>query len=879
MRKYFLFSMKILFVCGLISHYNSLQATHNRAGEITLIQKGDLIYEITITTYTYTLSAATFQRDSLEVQWGDNTRSFAPKATRINLPNDYTKSTYITLHSFPGPGTYTIVVEDPNRNFGVKNIPNSVNVIFSIKTTIAINPQIGYNNTPILLNPPFDKAALHQKFIHNPSAYDPDGDSLSYKITVCNQQNGQPIPNYKLPPATDTLYVDAITGDLVWDTPADSGIYNIAMNIEEWRKGIKIGNIQRDMQVEVYRTTNNPPVNDSLPALCIEAGTLINLDITTTDIDGDSMIHFLSGGPLILPTGAASYNTVTSVPGTITSRFTWQTNCDHIRVQPYTINIKSEDRGHELILIDIDNLNINVLGPAPKNLITIPGASQIRLQWDRSVCNNIKFYNVYRKTGTSSYVIDSCTYGLPELAGYTFIGKTSSNTDTVFIDNNKGLGLSQGISYCYRIVAVASNNTDSYPSDEVCTDLVPGSPSLLNSSVLVTDANNGQVFLSWGKPEFLDTIPANGPYEYIIYRSSNLWGLSRQEIHRFSTSDLNDTTYTDINLNTDIYPYSYNIELYNNEAGNRFLIGKPEVASTLYPDIFASRNRLRLDFIKNVPWLNYEYVINRYNPVSGIYDSIGYSNSEAYTDSNLVNGIEYCYLVNSKGSRTINGKLYLTENLSHIVCSTPIDTVAPCAPLLSVGSLCDTGHNLLNWFALPGECSADIVKFRIYYSPTNSANLDILDSTLSINETSYIHIPEVNTLAGCYYVTAVDSYNNESNPSTRVCVDQCFGYKIPNVFTPDGDGINDVLHPFPYDFIDRIDLTIFNRWGQTVYETNDPDINWDGKLKNTNQLVSPGVYYYICDVYELRLSGLEVRNITGFVHVYSSDKNTNDSSK
>jgi len=36
------------------------------------------------------------------------------------------------------------------------------------------------------------------------------------------------------------------------------------MNISEWRRGIKIGNIVRDMQVEVYRTTNHAPVNDSL---------------------------------------------------------------------------------------------------------------------------------------------------------------------------------------------------------------------------------------------------------------------------------------------------------------------------------------------------------------------------------------------------------------------------------------------------------------------------------------------------------------------------------------------------------------------------------------------------------------------------------------
>ena len=47
-------------------------------------------------------------------------------------------------------------------------------------------------------------------------------------------------------------------------------------------------------------------------------------------------------------------------------------------------------------------------------------------------------------------------------------------------------------------------------------------------------------------------------------------------------------------------------------------------------------------------------------------------------------------------------------------------------------------------------------------------------------------------------------------------------------------------------------------------------INWEGKHKDTDELVSPGVYYYICDVYEKRLTGIEPRNMAGFVYVYSA---------
>ena len=64
-------------------------------------------------------------------------------------------------------------------------------------------------------------------------------------------------------------------------------------------------------------------------------------------------------------------------------------------------------------------------------------------------------------------------------------------------------------------------------------------------------------------------------------------------------------------------------------------------------------------------------------------------------------------------------------------------------------------------------------------------------------------------------------------------------------------------------------MKIFNRWGDLVFETTNPLIEWDGRAKNSGSIVSTGVYYYICDVWEPRLSGLEVRNIVGFIHVYT----------
>jgi len=155
-------------------------ATHNRAGEITFKQIDDLTFRITVITYTSTGPQPVADRPKLLVQFGDGSSVEVPRVEEVYLPDYYKRNRYVWDHTYPGPGTYQIVVEDPNRNRDVKNIPNSVNVVFSIRTILVINPEIGRNSTPVLLNPPIDKAGLGYTFIHNPAAFDPDGDSLAH---------------------------------------------------------------------------------------------------------------------------------------------------------------------------------------------------------------------------------------------------------------------------------------------------------------------------------------------------------------------------------------------------------------------------------------------------------------------------------------------------------------------------------------------------------------------------------------------------------------------------------------------------------------------------------------------------------------------------
>ncbi len=848
-----------------------LHATHNRAGEITLTQLDDLTYQIQITTFTYTLSQA--DRDDLEVQWGDNTFSYAPRVEITRLPYFYQKNVYVTQHTFPGPGVYEIVVQDPNRNDGVKNIPNSVNVIFSIKTTILINPDLGHNSTPVLLNPPIDRAAFGQIFIHNPAAYDPDGDSLSYKLTICTEQDGRPIEGYTLPPASDTLFIDPYTGDLTWITPSDSGWFNIAIDVEEWRQGVKIGNIVRDMQIEVYNTDNHAPVQIEPGDYCIEAGSILEVNMEATDQDSDTIRLYATGGPFVVDVNPATYTVdePSSSIGYSRAQFRWHTDPTHVRKQYYTVVFKAEDSHPETPLVDIRNMNITVLGPSPDMPFLIPGSNTVTLNWAADTCLPVTGYQIYRKAGPAAYVPDTCTGGVPSETDYSLIGTTESRLDTLFVDDNNGSGLAQGNEYCYMIVSVYPDGALSFPSPENCTPLVEGSPSLLEVSV-TEHSGSGTIRVAWARPEGLDTIPANGPYEYLIYRSDDLLGNNMAQVGSFTTADLNDTVWLDTSVDTEVFPWSYKVELYNDEAGNRFRIGEAESASSLYPDLRGGDNQITIQMRKNVPWINYDYTIYRLNQSSGTYDSIAFTTEDLYVDEGLVNGVEYCYRVTSTGWRLLGGVLFENRNFSHTACTSPIDSIPPCPPTLAGYSACDSGYNHLSWKITDPICLEDVVGYRLYYRPTFDDPPALIAEFENRYDTAYNHYPE-NTLSGCYTVTAIDSFENESAPSISLCLDECSNYILPNVFSPNGDGINDIFRPQRTSYVEKVEMTIFNRWGIQVYYTEDKDINWDGKINKTDQLVSPGVYYYICDVYEYRLTGIEVFALTGFIYVFSGDAN------
>lgn len=869
----------ILILSGLETY-----ATHNRSGEITYTHISGTTYKFRITTYTRydpnnpNLPSNAADRPTLDINYGDGVTQTIPRVDSSYLGNEVRKNVYEGTHTYSGSAVYNITVEDPNRNADILNISDGKAtdmIAFSLRTTLFVSPFIGGNDSPVLTYPPVDNACINKVFYHNPTAIDPDGDSLSYHLVTPLGANMAPVPGYYLP----NLTTINVYGDMKWSVPSKIGLFNFAILIKEWRKvggnngdWQEIGSVLRDLQVNVKNCDNDNPVLTDIPDTCVEAGTFLTQTITAVD-PGQNVTLLVNGAPFQVLNHAQFIQN--SMAGTnANGTFEWNTACNHVRKSPYQVYIKAKDDDNDVPLLDVGTWNITVVGPSPKNPSATALANSITLSWDQSACSEVERYDIYRRNGSYGFVPSHCETGVPSYTGYTLLTSVQGLSNTTFIDDNNGAGLVHGHDYCYMIVGIYPDGAESYASEEVCARLTQDVPIITNVSVKST-GNPGVDSIAWASPRapFFNDTAYPGPYRYLIYRSTDLNGNNLTLIDSTALSPtLDDTNYVDITVNSTI-ANSYRIVLYDYSGGGRQNAGSTNVASSVFLSSTSTDNQINLSWTHNVPWMNQSYTIYRKSPGASVFDSLTTTTLRTWADTGLVNGKEYCYYVESTGSYSISGLVNPIINLSQQLCAVPVDNIPPCAPELTVNGDCKIPLNTLTWNNPNLTCSDDVIRYEIFYKPTLDGeffSLMVIDGATTVTTE---HVND-GSIAGCYYMVSIDSAGNKSVSTDTICIDNCPNYELPNVYTPDGDGVNDFFHPLPYMFVESIDLTIFNRWGQPVFQTTDPDINWDGLNQETGSPVSEGVYYYVCTVNEKRLAGIVPRTLTGFVHLFRGQAGT-----
>ena len=257
-------------------------------------------------------------------------------------------------------------------------------------------------------------------------------------------------------------------------------------------------------------------------------------------------------------------------------------------------------------------------------------------------------------------------------------------------------------------------------------------------------------------------------------------------------------------------------------------------------------------------------------------------------------------------SLTINGITYNSNNLTGTQilssisgCDSVVNITVTENPLIFSAidtSICITDSLLINGtiydvnnplgqeiYSSANGCDSTVfINITFNQQPTVTSNFS--DTTVCEDDTitiygigavSYIwnnnildSVPVIGPDEGTYVVTGTDSFNCSNTYqftlNTEFCPREPYFLIVPNVFTPNGDGENDIFKPNGTSFEPK-SMKIFNRWGQLIFEDY-YGIGWDGRLPSGLK-ASDGTYLYRITIQPLTIPASEIEEFKGFLQL------------
>ena len=191
-------------------------------------------------------------------------------------------------------------------------------------------------------------------------------------------------------------------------------------------------------------------------------------------------------------------------------------------------------------------------------------------------------------------------------------------------------------------------------------------------------------------------------------------------------------------------------------------------------------------------------------------------------------------------------------NPTHLYSSPGVYPVTMVAMDSTTCNLVDSTSDTIHVFSAPVAAftfspSAPVENTATVFTNTSSGAIGYLwnfgDGTTDTTVNPSHIFPKTGTYEVC--LDALDPagcVNKICQPVSAIIVPK---FDIPNAFSPNGDGINDIFKPRGFG-ISQFDMRIYNRWGQLVFESNDISQGWDGRFRGVLQPVD--VYAYVVTI-------------------------------
>ncbi|MFZ4400812.1 MAG: gliding motility-associated C-terminal domain-containing protein [Bacteroidales bacterium] len=195
--------------------------------------------------------------------------------------------------------------------------------------------------------------------------------------------------------------------------------------------------------------------------------------------------------------------------------------------------------------------------------------------------------------------------------------------------------------------------------------------------------------------------------------------------------------------------------------------------------------------------------------------------------------------------------VYYYKILSTDSCENPGITSNISHTILLKGISSEGYLNKLEWSDY-GDWAGNVASYSLYRTMNGSTSLKVADIPALLPGSIYQYSDDIQNFASSngifsYYVKAIENPNSiynfvEESNSNEVEMVQAPEIFVPNAFVP--EGVNKEFKPVTA-FINSENylMQIYNRFGQLIFENNNPEVGWDGKYKG--DIVLSGVYVYL----------------------------------
>lgn len=269
-----------------------------------------------------------------------------------------------TVSNLVANENYRISGNHNARNAAITTLVNPGALNLFVDATFRTGIQ---NSSPQFLNRPFATFCANQPAVFAPNGFDPNGDAIQYSLTACRTTGGATVPyqtgfNATSPLSSSTgVNINTNTGAISFTPTVPGQVAVICVRADEYRNGVIIGSVVRDMQVIIQNCNNTPPVIAPLPNVVVNVGQTYCVNVSATDANNNLIALTAVSG--IIPPATFVQNTNTA--GSATGTFCFTPTLANIG-NTYTVTINAQDNACPSPGVGSTSFNITV--PIPCNM-------------------------------------------------------------------------------------------------------------------------------------------------------------------------------------------------------------------------------------------------------------------------------------------------------------------------------------------------------------------------------------------------------------------------------------------------------------------------------------------------------------------------------